>query len=110
MMEIKSMMDVGRYCHNNKYVNSTINIVIFVRPHISSWDLNTFLIKPVQRVLKYPLLLKKILESTPTEHASQKVLERACRLSSDVAHDINEIKRRKDICKYYQHMCHIMLT
>ncbi|CAG8522080.1 9306_t:CDS:10 [Funneliformis mosseae] len=45
-----------------------------------SWDIASLLIKPVQRVLKYPLLLQLAFEEI------QKVAE-----------NINEIKRRKDI-------------
>ncbi|KAG0801406.1 hypothetical protein G6F22_001282 [Rhizopus arrhizus] len=34
----------------------------------TSWDLGSLLIKPVQRVLKYPLLLREILALTSPEH------------------------------------------
>ena len=34
----------------------------FFREHTRCWDLSSFLIKPVQRVLKYPLLLNELLK------------------------------------------------
>lgn len=36
-----------------------------LREHTRCWDLSSFLIKPVQRVLKYPLLLNELLKVSP---------------------------------------------
>ncbi|KAI7849227.1 Dbl homology domain-containing protein [Circinella umbellata] len=63
----------------------------------TSWDLGSMLIKPVQRVLKYPLLLREIFLLTPTEHADHDDLAAATQEIQEVADHINEIKRRKDI-------------
>jgi hypothetical protein len=71
------------------------------RPEVNSWDLHTFLIKPVQRVLKYPLLLDKLLQNTPPDSDQHNDLTSAVKLSSQVAQDINELKRRKDILERY---------
>ena len=38
-----------------------IHFFVF-REHTRCWDLSSFLIKPVQRVLKYPLLLSELLK------------------------------------------------
>ncbi|KAI8063330.1 hypothetical protein BC940DRAFT_243449 [Gongronella butleri] len=62
-----------------------------------SWDLGSLLIKPVQRVLKYPLLLKELLLTTPTDHDDYANLAQASSDIEKVADHINEIKRRKDI-------------
>ncbi|KAG2223265.1 hypothetical protein INT45_006991 [Circinella minor] len=56
----------------------------------TSWDLGSMLIKPVQRVLKYPLLLR-------VNHADHDDLAAATQEIQEVADHINEIKRRKDI-------------
>ncbi|XP_019851340.1 PREDICTED: rho guanine nucleotide exchange factor 37-like [Amphimedon queenslandica] len=82
VMKIKTMMDLGK-------------------PEVTSWDLHTFLIKPVQRVLKYPLLLGKLLEYMPPDDSRHKILMSSLKLSSQVAQDINEIKRRKDLLDRY---------
>lgn len=63
----------------------------------TSWDLGSLLIKPVQRVLKYPLLLREILALTSPEHLDHDDLASALKEIEDVAENINEIKRRKDI-------------
>ncbi|KAI8391115.1 uncharacterized protein BYT42DRAFT_555674 [Radiomyces spectabilis] len=62
-----------------------------------SWDLASLLIKPVQRVLKYPLLLKEILSLTPSSHAEYADLVAATKGIQHVADRINEMKRRRDI-------------
>ncbi|CAO3591430.1 unnamed protein product [Absidia cylindrospora] len=62
-----------------------------------SWDIGSLLIKPVQRVLKYPLLLKELLTTTPTDHPDYENLCIANNEIQNVADHINEIKRRKDI-------------
>ena len=69
----------------------------YCRPDIQAWDLHTLLIKPVQRIVKYPLLLGKLLEATPVDHPDHKLLMSAAHSASQVAQDINEIKRRKDL-------------
>ncbi|KAI9277483.1 hypothetical protein BY458DRAFT_554484 [Sporodiniella umbellata] len=63
----------------------------------ASWDLGSLLIKPVQRVLKYPLLIKEILSLTSPEHSDHDDLASALKEIGEVADNINEIKRRKDI-------------
>ncbi|OZJ04655.1 hypothetical protein BZG36_02890 [Bifiguratus adelaidae] len=62
-----------------------------------SWDLGSLLIKPVQRVLKYPLLLHQLYSQTSSEHPDYENLHKALSAIQDVADHINEIKRRKDI-------------
>ena len=67
------------------------------RGEIQAWDLQSLLIKPVQRVLKYPLLLDKLAECTPSKHPDHKQVLEARAVIEKVAQDINEIKRRKDL-------------
>lgn len=67
------------------------------RGEIQAWDLQSLLIKPVQRVLKYPLLLHKIVENTPDSHPDYKVVHSAREAIAKVTQEINEIKRRKDL-------------
>ncbi|ORX53691.1 hypothetical protein DM01DRAFT_1048992 [Hesseltinella vesiculosa] len=62
-----------------------------------SWDLGSLLIKPVQRVLKYPLLLKELMMTTSMDHGDDEDLVQATSAIENVADHINEIKRRKDI-------------
>ncbi|KAH9811616.1 hypothetical protein DFH28DRAFT_900641 [Melampsora americana] len=60
----------------------------------TAWDLPSLLIKPVQRCLKYPLLLDQILQLTPSNHPDRHRLEEAKIGMIAVADSINEAKRR----------------
>lgn len=68
-----------------------------IQGRTTSWDLGSLLIKPVQRVLKYPLLLREILSLTSPTHDDHDDLSAAVKEIQEVADNINEIKRRKDI-------------
>ncbi|KAM0789329.1 hypothetical protein ACM66B_000164 [Microbotryomycetes sp. NB124-2] len=59
-----------------------------------AWDLGSLLIKPVQRALKYPLLLDQILALTPEDHPDRHDLLRANEMILGVAEHINEQKQR----------------
>ena len=71
--------------------------LILHRNETQVWDLQSLLIKPVQRVLKYPLLLNKLVAATADKHPDHKALHNARDAINQVAQDINEIKRRKDL-------------
>ncbi|KAK4513226.1 uncharacterized protein ATC70_013021 [Mucor velutinosus] len=61
------------------------------------WDLPSLLIKPVQRVLKYPLLLREIVALTPEFHRDFDQLVMVTMEIQQVADHINETKRRKEL-------------
>ncbi|SPO30796.1 uncharacterized protein UTRI_05592_B [Ustilago trichophora] len=67
------------------------------RAYTNAWDLSSLLIKPVQRVLKYPLLLSEILGSTSSKHPDMDSLSAASIEIQKVADNINEVKKRKDL-------------
>lgn len=64
-----------------------------------AWDLPSLLIKPVQRLLKYALLLHAIIEETPDSHGDKEDLRRAKAMVEDVSHAVNEGQRRREIVK-----------
>ncbi|KAK7052828.1 hypothetical protein VNI00_004147 [Paramarasmius palmivorus] len=64
-----------------------------------AWDLHSLLIKPVQRLLKYPLLLGTILEETPNTHPDKENLRLAKAKIEDVARNVNEERRRAEVVK-----------
>ncbi|KAI8591980.1 hypothetical protein BDZ88DRAFT_409187 [Geranomyces variabilis] len=66
-----------------------------------AWDLGSLVIKPVQRVLKYPLLIKQLLKETPPDHPDFEQLVKAATDIELVAEKINEVKKRKDIVEKY---------
>ncbi|XP_075391232.1 dynamin-binding protein isoform X3 [Tenrec ecaudatus] len=65
-------------------------------------NLGSFLIKPVQRVMRYPLLLMELLHATPETHADKVPLTSAVLAVKEINVNINEYKRRKDLVLKYR--------
>ncbi|KAH0623856.1 hypothetical protein JD844_007025 [Phrynosoma platyrhinos] len=65
-------------------------------------DLGSFLIKPVQRVMRYPLLLMELLSATPESHPDRAPLAAAVLAVKEINGNINESKRRKDLVLKYR--------
>jgi len=72
-------------CHNNA---SDIT---------SAWDLDSLLVKPTQRISKYPLMLQQLLDSTPADHPDHDALKAASKDSIAMLTRINEAKKRADL-------------
>ena len=73
-----------------------------LRNQISCFSMGSILIKPVQRILKYPLILNELLKCTENEHKDKNDLREAVTIMSDVAAFINDTKRKKDIVEKYK--------
>ena len=58
-------------------------------------ELQSFLLKPVQRLCKYPLLLRELLQQS-SESSTYKELELAMEISKSIARSINENQRRTE--------------
>lgn len=56
-----------------------------------------YLIKPVQRVCKYPLLLEQLRGPVPTEDETDRIITHALRSMKDVALAVDEARRRRDV-------------
>uniref|UniRef100_A0A665UYC9 Dynamin-binding protein n=1 Tax=Echeneis naucrates TaxID=173247 RepID=A0A665UYC9_ECHNA len=65
-------------------------------------NLGSFLIKPVQRVMRYPLLLMELLGATPKSHHDHLQLTEALQAVKEINVNINEYKRRKDLVMKYR--------
>ncbi|XP_060103367.1 rho guanine nucleotide exchange factor 38 [Heteronotia binoei] len=65
-------------------------------------DMGSLMIKPIQRVMKYPLLLCELLNSTPMSHPDHEALQEALVAVKDMNMNINELKRRKDLVLKYK--------
>ncbi|KAJ1735571.1 hypothetical protein LPJ61_000484 [Coemansia biformis] len=59
----------------------------------NSWDLSSLLIKPVQRILKYPLLIRSLLGLTRTHTLDHSRLEKAAQSVERIAEAINAVHR-----------------
>ena len=63
----------------------------------TAWSLDSLLVKPVQRILKYPLLLDQLLDVTPENHPDFTALDIASREMKGMARRIDEMKKRADL-------------
>ncbi|KAG7221857.1 hypothetical protein INR49_017033 [Caranx melampygus] len=67
-------------------------------------DMGSLLIKPVQRIMKYPLLLGELWQATPEDHPDYRPLQEALTTAKIINLNINEFKRRKDIVMKYKRL------
>ncbi|CAI9620872.1 unnamed protein product, partial [Staurois parvus] len=65
-------------------------------------NLGSFLIKPVQRIMRYPLLLMELVGATPDSHPDKNPIKDAVRAVKEINVNINEYKRRKDLVVKYR--------
>jgi len=59
-----------------------------------AWDLDALLVKPVQRITRYQLLLTQIKESTPTDHPDYEALQAARAELGSLLANIDALKKR----------------
>lgn len=60
----------------------------------AAWDLDALLVKPVQRITRYELLLVQLLKHTPKDHPDYAALKTTCSEMTALLKNIDEIKRR----------------
>ncbi|XP_011861112.1 PREDICTED: intersectin-1 isoform X2 [Vollenhovia emeryi] len=65
-------------------------------PRTKGMPLSSFLIKPMQRITKYPLIINKILEYTPVDHPDRQYLQEALAKSEEFCTQVNEGVREKE--------------
>ncbi|XP_051511663.1 intersectin-2-like [Myxocyprinus asiaticus] len=58
--------------------------------------LSSFLLKPMQRITRYPLLIKNILENTPVTHADHAKLQAVLEQAEELCSQVNEGVREKE--------------
>uniref|UniRef100_A0A3Q3MJP7 Phosphatidylinositol 3,4,5-trisphosphate-dependent Rac exchanger 1 protein n=1 Tax=Labrus bergylta TaxID=56723 RepID=A0A3Q3MJP7_9LABR len=106
----KSFSVYGEYCSNHEKalrllmeLNKIPNIRTFLLHCMllggkKSTDipLEGYLLTPIQRICKYPLLLKELLKRTPKKHADYPAVEEALQAMKAVCSNINETKRQME--------------
>ncbi|XP_046617451.1 intersectin-1 isoform X4 [Neodiprion virginianus] len=65
-------------------------------PRTKGMPLSSFLIKPMQRITKYPLIINKILEYTPVLHPDRQYLLEALARAEEFCTQVNEGVREKE--------------
>ncbi|KAI8890231.1 hypothetical protein K501DRAFT_206841 [Backusella circina FSU 941] len=102
-----SLQCYSTYCRNQSYASKFLQkkreddqwFEVFLktaqtRPECRSLDLSHFLLQPVQRITRYPLLLRHILNSTPKKHPDYALVKSALSIAQRVLEDVNEETRR----------------
>ncbi|KAJ3033045.1 Rho guanine nucleotide exchange factor 3 [Rhizophlyctis rosea] len=64
--------------------------------------LDNILVEPVQRVARYPMVLRELLEKTPKEHPERMHIERAWQVAVRAAEAINETEREMSMKTFMQ--------
>uniref|UniRef100_A0A8C5TN66 Dynamin-binding protein n=1 Tax=Malurus cyaneus samueli TaxID=2593467 RepID=A0A8C5TN66_9PASS len=96
------------YEKDEKMQKLLLDLLDSLRSLYSEWgctnyiNLGSFLIKPVQRVMRYPLLLMELLSATPEAHPDKAPLTAAVLAVKEINVNINEYKRRKDLVLKYR--------
>ncbi|XP_037638975.1 intersectin-1 isoform X1 [Sebastes umbrosus] len=65
-------------------------------PRCKGMPLSSFLLKPMQRVTRYPLIIKNILENTPETHPDNSHLKAALEKAEELCSQVNEGVREKE--------------
>ncbi|GAM18712.1 hypothetical protein SAMD00019534_018870 [Acytostelium subglobosum LB1] len=81
--------------HLSPFLNSIKSL-----PCVKSLNISSYVIKPVQRLCKYPLLLRELKKSVPEEDEHYRSFERAAKLMEKIVSDINNrIKNEEKIAE-----------
>ncbi|XP_044537627.1 guanine nucleotide exchange factor VAV2-like [Gracilinanus agilis] len=111
-LEFKEKLLVyGEYCSNMEYAQKTLSHLLVSREdfrqkvkecslkvHYGHFALEDLLVVPMQRILKYHLLLKELLKHS-ADPQEREQLQQALEAMQDLAMHINEVKRDKETLK-----------
>eukprot|EP01125_Pyxidicula_operculata_P003044 TRINITY_DN1318_c0_g1_i1.p1 TRINITY_DN1318_c0_g1~~TRINITY_DN1318_c0_g1_i1.p1 ORF type:complete len:859 (+),score=303.52 TRINITY_DN1318_c0_g1_i1:87-2663(+) len=91
------------YCDNYDHAMETLNKLQKKKPQLTSFDnetsetseckglfLKDFLIKPVQRLCKYPILFERLLEYTSDDNPDYQQISQTLKKIQEIAQDINK--------------------
>jgi len=59
-------------------------------------DIEFYLLYPIQRIPRYQMLIKRLLEYTPSDHPEHEILAKAAKGIEDVCEELNETKRKAE--------------
>jgi len=62
----------------------------------NAWNLDALLVKPVQRITKYPLLLKELIDATTEDHPDLPTLRQVMSDITDINMRINDLKKHAE--------------
>ncbi|XP_054453672.1 rho guanine nucleotide exchange factor 37 [Anoplopoma fimbria] len=82
--------------------NDIVRVIKTSAPEINATSLSFFLVMPVQRIARYPLLLQTIQKHTDRTHPAYALLERTAHTSIALNCRINEYKRFREVADKYK--------
>ncbi|KAK2710348.1 dynamin-binding protein-like [Artemia franciscana] len=103
------------YCNNYDSVHSALcdyedivavkcefeRRISILKEQVICFNMDSILIKPVQRVMRYQLLLGKIVKFFPEDWHGREKMMQAYQVMVKIISDINETKRRREVLKKY---------
>uniref|UniRef100_H2LQB6 Dynamin-binding protein n=1 Tax=Oryzias latipes TaxID=8090 RepID=H2LQB6_ORYLA len=97
-------MSLKAYEKDEQIKQHFIACVLALKGKANLLDMGSLLIKPVQRIMKYPLLLGELWQATPEDHPDHQPLQEAFTTAKIINININEFRRRKDIVMKYKRL------
>ncbi|KAM9357350.1 rho guanine nucleotide exchange factor 37 [Symphorus nematophorus] len=82
--------------------NEIVKVIKTSAPEVNATSLSFFLVMPVQRIARYPLLLQTIQKHTDTTHPAYALLEQTAHTSIALNCRINEYKRFREVADKYK--------
>ncbi|XP_061644162.1 rho guanine nucleotide exchange factor 37 isoform X2 [Phyllopteryx taeniolatus] len=79
-----------------------VKVIKTSAPEVNASSLSFFLVTPVQRIARYPLLLQTIQKHTDTRHPACALLEQTAHASIAINCRINEYKRFREVADKYK--------
>ncbi|KAK4047374.1 hypothetical protein OIV83_005421 [Microbotryomycetes sp. JL201] len=99
-------LDVYRgYCVNQSNATRTLSDVKAADPslramldslRVKNLELEHFLLEPMQRLTRYPLLINQIQRYTEQDHVDHELLAKGLRMAESTLNDVNEAVRARD--------------
>ncbi|KAM8732308.1 rho guanine nucleotide exchange factor 37 [Acanthopagrus schlegelii] len=82
--------------------NDIVRVIKTSAPEVNATSLSFFLVMPVQRIARYPLLLQTIQKHTEITHPAYALLEQTAHTSIALNCRINEYKRFREVADKYK--------
>ncbi|TRY66879.1 hypothetical protein DNTS_033043 [Danionella cerebrum] len=90
---LRLLMELNKIPHIRAFL---LHLMLLGGKKSTDVPLEGYLLSPIQRICKYPLLLKELLKRTPKKHSDYPAVEEALQAMKAVCCNINETKRQME--------------
>ncbi|XP_048065877.1 phosphatidylinositol 3,4,5-trisphosphate-dependent Rac exchanger 1 protein [Megalobrama amblycephala] len=90
---LRLLMELNKIPHVRTFL---LHLMLLGGKKSTDVPLEGYLLSPIQRICKYPLLLKELLKRTPKKHSDYPAVEEALQAMKAVCCNINETKRQME--------------